>query len=492
MIFGVEPADRYELLDEIGSGGMATVWRARDRRLGRIVAFKRPHPAPRGSTVLARFAREARVAATVSHQHLVAVYDAGEDGAGPFLVMELIDGPSLDSVRVDTQQVATIGAQVAAGLAALHAAGIVHGDVKPGNILLAPDGAKLTDFGVARPIDGSATLTQPGVVLATPAYAAPETLRHGHRTMAADVYSLGAVVNELVTGSRPVANRGLVQHTTPAMPTDPAWAAILERALASDPDRRPTAAALSAQLASVAGARDAASGRAGVRSTAATTAVLAAGDPPASVGSPPKSTARTASLVFAAGLLVGGVGLIAVVAAEDDAVGSSATTASSPPPDQRTTLPVATTVGTTPPSVATTLATTAPPTSRVTTTTVPSTTSSVSTAAPPSTAPPTSEASSDPPEPVEAARGALVDRVGRVPRSDLKQRDERTIVALVDEAIEQSGGDDRDEAATTLVDAAREIDEHIDGTDDRNEAIDLLIVLADELGVDTDELEGFR
>ena len=114
--------ERYELVDVIGSGGMATVWRANDTRLGRVVALKRPHPAPPGSVTLTRFAREARAAATVSHPHLVAVYDAGEDDIGPYLVMEFVDGPSLASGS-PSGSIAALGAQIASALAALHAAG---------------------------------------------------------------------------------------------------------------------------------------------------------------------------------------------------------------------------------------------------------------------------------------------------------------------------------------------------------------------------------
>ena len=111
--------DRYELLEVIGTGGMATVWRARDERLGRLVALKRPHPAPPGSDVLARFDREARMAAAASHPNLVDIYDVGHDADGPYLVMELVDAPSLADAPPGPDTAARIGAEVGNGLAAL-------------------------------------------------------------------------------------------------------------------------------------------------------------------------------------------------------------------------------------------------------------------------------------------------------------------------------------------------------------------------------------
>lgn len=227
------------MLDVIGAGGMATVWRARDRALDRTVALKRPHPAPPGSDVHTRFDREARTAAAVSHPNLIAVYDVGHDDVGPYLVMEYVDGPSLADRRGAATDAALIGSQVAAGLAALHAAGIVHRDVKPGNVLLAADGAKLTDFGIARHTDAT-TLTQPGLVHATPAYAAPEVLAGAEPSPAADVYSTAVVVAELLTGGRSEGD------PLAGLPTG--WREVLGPALERDPARRPSATALSAAL----------------------------------------------------------------------------------------------------------------------------------------------------------------------------------------------------------------------------------------------------
>ncbi|MGH3649907.1 MAG: protein kinase domain-containing protein, partial [Acidimicrobiia bacterium] len=123
--------DRYELLEVIASGGMATVWRARDMRLDGVVALKRPHPTPDSDEAIhRRMDREARAAASLNHPNVVTVYDYGNDDEGPFLVMELAEGPTLDQVapKIGAPAVTEIGVQLAEALAAIHAAGIVHRD----------------------------------------------------------------------------------------------------------------------------------------------------------------------------------------------------------------------------------------------------------------------------------------------------------------------------------------------------------------------------
>ena len=247
--------ERYELLDVIGAGGMATVWRAFDTSLGRTVALKRPHPAPPDSIVHTRFQREARAAAMVTHPNLVTVFDTGIDDEGPFLVMEYIDAPSLADTSDDVDA-ATLGAEMAAALAALHAAGIIHRDVKPANILLPAAGAQLTDFGIARSIDDTSVLTQAGTTFATPAYAAPEVLAHGAYSESSDVYSLGALLFEIVQGQRVIPN-----SDTQLLVTDPFWKPILDDSLSPDPADRPTAVDFERRL------RTAASGEAGVATT---------------------------------------------------------------------------------------------------------------------------------------------------------------------------------------------------------------------------------
>ena len=240
--------DRYEVIDVVGAGGMATVWRARDRELGRMVAIKRPHPAPADSTIHERFRREARAAAAVSHPNLVTVYDAAVDDEGPYLVMELVDAPSLADSKVEPGDAVKIGASLARALAALHAADIVHRDIKPSNILLAPGGAQLTDFGIARSLDATDDVTQAGVNFGTPSYAPPETLAGGAHDEAGDVYSLAVVVHEMFTGERFANASG-----TQVMITDRFLRPVLEPALAPDPAERPTAAAFADALGAIPG-----------------------------------------------------------------------------------------------------------------------------------------------------------------------------------------------------------------------------------------------
>lgn len=239
-------ADRYEVIDVVGSGGMATVWRARDRELGRLVAIKRPHPAPAGAATHERFRREARAAAAVSHPNLVTVYDAAVDDEGPYLVMELVDAPSMAQSTVEPSAAAVIGASLARALAALHAVDIVHRDIKPSNILLPPGGPQLTDFGIARSLDAIDDVTQAGVHMGTPSYAPPETLGGGVHDEAGDVYSLAVVIHEMFTGERLAAAGG-----TRVMVTDRFLGPVLEAALSEEPSARPTAAEFAESLEAI-------------------------------------------------------------------------------------------------------------------------------------------------------------------------------------------------------------------------------------------------
>ncbi|MDH3293772.1 MAG: protein kinase [Acidimicrobiia bacterium] len=240
---------RYELIEVIGSGGMATVWRARDVRLERQVAVKRPHPMPPGDPRLDRLSREARLAASISHPHLVSVHDAGADADGLYLVMELVQAPSLAQIgsSLTPDRVLETGIQVSRALAAVHRAGIVHRDVKPGNILMADGGAKLTDFGIAvsetPPAGHQPTL--PGAVLATANYAAPEVLAGHPATDRSDVFALGVVLYELLAGQPPFAGVDRTRRPpTLAGVTGP----ILDRCLSPYPEDRPSAATMAAEL----------------------------------------------------------------------------------------------------------------------------------------------------------------------------------------------------------------------------------------------------
>jgi eukaryotic-like serine/threonine-protein kinase len=202
-------AGRYTLEREIGRGGMGAVWLGRDEVLGRLVALKRVGMAPGGSTPdLERAEREARLAARLNHPHVVAVYDLVTEGDGQWLVMEYIEGVTLaglvnrDGALTRDQAAAVVG-QAADALAAAHEAGIVHRDVKPSNILVAPDGqVKLSDFGIAR-AEADASLTQTGLVTGSPAYLAPEVASGQPATDSSDVWSLGATLYHALAGHPP-------------------------------------------------------------------------------------------------------------------------------------------------------------------------------------------------------------------------------------------------------------------------------------------------
>jgi eukaryotic-like serine/threonine-protein kinase len=199
--------DRYQLEERIASGGAAVVWRAFDETLARTVAIKLLHPHhATDEVVVERFERESVSAAQLNHPNAVRIYDTGREDHLVYLVMEHVDGPSLRQVLRDYGQleptvVAAIGEQVAAALGEAHEHGLVHRDVKPANILIASDGTvKVTDFGIAKALDADATLTTPGTVVGTAAYVAPEQLEEGRVDARADVYALGVVLYECLTG----------------------------------------------------------------------------------------------------------------------------------------------------------------------------------------------------------------------------------------------------------------------------------------------------
>jgi eukaryotic-like serine/threonine-protein kinase len=251
------PPDRYELGELLAAGGFGEVWRGTDLALGRPVAVKVLH---RGLAyhpeTMARFRAEARHAASLSHENIARVYDYGEppDAQAPFLVMELVDGPSLAGVLtggpLDAATVTDIVAQTAAGLDAAHRAGLVHRDIKPGNLLIRTDGrVKITDFGISYAA-GSAPLTSTGQLVGTPGYLAPERVRGGRASAASDLYSLGIVAWECLTGSVPFTGTAVevaIAHRDRALPPLPASvpaevAALVGELTAKNPAFRPATA----------------------------------------------------------------------------------------------------------------------------------------------------------------------------------------------------------------------------------------------------------
>src|SRR6266550_2199133 len=206
---GVVLQDRYEIADEIGRGGFSIVYRARDRRVGADVAIKLLVPPPAAARLAReRLRREVQAVRQLSHPNIVAVYDVVDDGPWSFVVMEYVAGPDL-AVRVrqrgplDPDAAALLGREITAALAAAHRHGILHRDVKPQNILLAPDGrARLTDFGSAR-LAGQETVTQTGGLVGTADYAAPEQLAGGRGDARADEYALGVTLYYALTAELP-------------------------------------------------------------------------------------------------------------------------------------------------------------------------------------------------------------------------------------------------------------------------------------------------
>ncbi|HEX9356581.1 MAG TPA: serine/threonine protein kinase [Streptosporangiaceae bacterium] len=257
-------AGRYRLDSRIAAGGAGEVWRAVDVVLDRPVAVKllREEYAQHAET-LARFRAEARHAGSLSHPGIAQVYDYGEaePGQAPYLVMELVDGPSLAGVLaggpLDAARAMDVAAQTAAGLAAAHTAGLVHRDIKPANLLLGPDGqVKITDFGIAYAA-GSAPITRVGTVMGTAAYLAPERAAGAAASPASDLYSLGVVAYECLAGVPPF--RGdpaevAAAHRRDALPplppaTPPPVAALVAALTAKDPAVRLGGAAQVAERA---------------------------------------------------------------------------------------------------------------------------------------------------------------------------------------------------------------------------------------------------
>jgi eukaryotic-like serine/threonine-protein kinase len=249
--------NRYRLLEPIGEGGMATVYRALDTRLGRTVAVKILHPEyGRDQPFVQRFTQEAEFAASLgSHPNIVAIYDVGEDGPLHYMVMELIEGRNLkelirERAPFSVSEAFSIGRQVALALDFAHKRGLVHRDVKPQNIMITADGvAKVTDFGIARSASAS-QLTRTGMVIGTVHYFSPEQAQGKAVTPTSDIYSLGVILYEMLTGHLPFDAENAIGvamqhlHSEPPSPWDynpnlPARAvAVMMRALEKDPERR--------------------------------------------------------------------------------------------------------------------------------------------------------------------------------------------------------------------------------------------------------------
>jgi len=262
-------AGRYRLEAPIGRGAMGVVWRARDQLLDRDVAIKEVligatlTPQERAKAYQ-RTLREAKTAARLNHPNVVTVYDVAEDEGRPWIIMQLVNAQSLDQVLATSGplspwQTAEMGRQLLGALNVAHAAGVMHRDVKPSNVLLTRDGrAVLTDFGIAT-FAGDTRLTQTGMVMGSPGFTAPERIRGEDATPASDLWSLGATLYATVEGHGPFERRGgaittmsaIINEDAPAAPTAGALAPVIGALLRREPADRPDAATAARMISEV-------------------------------------------------------------------------------------------------------------------------------------------------------------------------------------------------------------------------------------------------
>ena len=222
----------YEVMARLGAGAMGEVYRAHDSRLGRDVALKiLPAEFARDPDRRRRFEQESRAASALSHPNIVTVYDVGDQDGVSYIVSELVDGESLRDLiergPVPLRKTIDIGAQIADGLAAAHSAGVVHRDLKPENVMLTRDGRpKILDFGLARyqpatPAEGTMTMTQPGMVMGTAGYMSPEQVTGAPADARSDIFSLGIILHEMLSGKLPFARPTVVETMSAILRDDP-------------------------------------------------------------------------------------------------------------------------------------------------------------------------------------------------------------------------------------------------------------------------------
>ena len=268
-VAGTLLAFRYRLVSRLETGGMAEIWHAQDELLARPVALKLPTGLDRARTDVLQLAwKEARMGARLSHPNIAAVHDYDEavrpDGSvAPFVVMELLAGETLAARLVRAplpwREAAAIGAAVAGALTAAHASGVVHRDVKPGNVMLTPTGVKILDFGISA-VAGEPDDDETGATFGTPAYVAPERLDGKPAEPATDVYGLGVLLFEMVTGEPPypvdtweeLAQARAAEAAVLPAGLPPAFRELVDRCLVDEPDRRPTAGEAGERLAALA------------------------------------------------------------------------------------------------------------------------------------------------------------------------------------------------------------------------------------------------
>lgn len=316
---------RYELESRIAIGGMGEVWEATDHVIGRTVAIKILKDEYMGDPgFLERFRAEARHAALVNHEGIASVFDYGEENGSAFLVMELVPGEALSTIlerdgELSTDKTLDIVAQTSAALQAAHAAGLVHRDIKPGNLLITPDGrVKITDFGIARIAD-QVPLTATGQVMGTVQYLSPEQASGHPASPATDIYSLGIVAYESLAGKRPFTGESQVaiamaqiNEQPPALPPTVAVPVqnLVMAMIAKKPDDRPATASAVARAATALRRGDLAGAAAAVPAIAAGTAI--ADDVTQLLGA--ADTSAATSLLPG----VGAAGVVAMTETEED------------------------------------------------------------------------------------------------------------------------------------------------------------------------------
>src|SRR5438132_2016866 len=246
----------YEIIEPLGTGGMGSVYRASDRRLGRDVAIKTlPADLARDPASLARFEREARFLASLNHPDIATIFGIEEFDGERFLILELIPGVTLEG-PMPVDQAVRVAIDIASGLEAAHEAGVVHRDLKPSNVKITPEGRiKILDFGIAKRLEGSdgatleRNLTSEGSLIGTPAYMSPEQIRGGEIDRRTDIWAFGCVLYELLTGKRAFPGRTIMEVADAVQHREPDWDAlprntpahlrhVLERCLKKDPRER--------------------------------------------------------------------------------------------------------------------------------------------------------------------------------------------------------------------------------------------------------------
>jgi serine/threonine-protein kinase len=388
-------ADRYDLLDVLGRGGMGVVYRARDLVLDRIVAVKvLPAQYASDALLVQRFEREARAAARLNHPNIVGVFDTGRDDAVRYIVMECVPGMSLaerlrERGALPIPEAIDTAAEVADALAAAHAAGIIHRDIKPGNVMIQPSGdCKVLDFGIARAA-ADATVTRPAALLGSVPYMPPEIALGKPADERSDIYSLGCVLYEMITGRPPFrgdVSEAVIHQQVNAAPRPPSelepgvWPALdglMLRMLSKDPAARPQSAAETATA--LRGARDETAPTV-LAAAAAPEAIAAAVPPPPSSYRPPPQR-RDDSFIrwLAIGIIVALLAGVAIALAVSGGSGSghhktgrTSTTSSSSATSHSSSTPTST-------SSSTSSTTPSTSSSSTTSTSTPSTSSSTST-----------------------------------------------------------------------------------------------------------------